>query len=520
MIVGQIGRAGDRQDSATISGNQRSTRRVGREHFRVAVLAIGDRDRHRCQHRAVGIGDRGVRGGDGDRRAPRRICCGAAGSRDGGGQIDHGRGIQLRDDLGGRVGGSQEEPQEADTRAQPAFAEVVLAAAFARGEHDLERVFANRPPGRAADGSQAVDAVEELGRPVLLDAVSSRGKARERVRSVRAGQNGRLPGHLRPGAVGPLFQQPDRHARKAQVRLAVGSRPQTVVVVVDVDETGETRGADRQRRRVGGGAEGRRAAVGGRGDLAAARPSGRIPGAVRDRGRLAARCARRVAERGAGGQEQRRAGRDRPHGRKGRAVRRVGPGPAAGRSGQSDTAHDGAGVRIGNRRRSRAAVDECREGDRLGGAWSRGSQRGAGAGEHRRVVNAGHGQGSGVGCGAESRGAAAGGGVHLGAAYAAGRIPGAVRDPGCFAILAVGRVAERGAGRNEQRRVGRHRADCCVGRAVGRKGPGSIAGGGGQGDAAEHGVSIGIGNRRRSGPAVDKRREGDRFGGVFVGGSQ
>ena len=49
------------------------------------------------------------------------------------------------------------------------------------------------------------------------------------------------------------------------------------------------------------------------------------------------------------------------------------------------------------------------------------------------------------------------------------------------------------------------RAHGDVVRAVQRIGPGAVAGDAGQGDAADHGVGVRVGDRRRAGAVVDER---------------
>ena len=198
-----------------------------------------------------------ARAGDRDCGAAGLVAGVIAGRRRGRRQVDHRRGVELRDDLGAGAGGRQEQPQGDLSRRQSALAEVVLDAALPAGELDLELVVAGRARGRAADGPQGVVAVEEAVGPVFRDPVGSGRQPGEGVRSVRAGQDRRFPRDVRPTAAG-LAQEVDGHARKPQVHAAAGRGAQAVVVVVDVDETGNACRAGRERGGVGGGAEGGR----------------------------------------------------------------------------------------------------------------------------------------------------------------------------------------------------------------------------------------------------------------------
>ena len=91
-------------------------------------------------------------------------------------------------------------------------------------------------------------------------------------------------------------------------------------------------------------------------------------------------CRRDIAQCGVAGQQEGRLVGNRAHGNKDGAVERVLPSAVAGRADQSDSAHDGVVVGVGDRCRRVAIVDErAGQVDRNRRVFVGGSHQGAGA---------------------------------------------------------------------------------------------------------------------------------------------
>ena len=95
-------------------------------------------------------------------------------------------------------------------------------------------------------------------------------------------------------------------------------------------------------------------------------------------------------------------------------------------------------------------------------------------------------------------------------ALAGGLVPSAVGNGGRFGVGAVGRVLEGGAGGQQEGLIGGDRADGGEGRLAAELiGPGALARGARQGDAAQLGIRVGVGDGRGPGAVVDERGEAD-----------
>ena len=279
-------------------------------------------------------------------------------------------------------------------------------------------------------------------------------------------------------------------------------------------------GSDRQRGGVGGGAERRRAADRGslrKIDVVAQQfRAGLVPGAVGDGGRFAIGAVGRVAhlQQRRIAQEQRRGGTDRPE----RLPARGGsdlvfPRAVAGNADDGHASLVGAGVGVGHRGRARRAVDEVLQGECQRGVFVGRADRGTARRrrQDRRVIDDHIGR---VGVAAEGGGAADGrlvGEIGPALGRAGGRVPGAIDQRRRFAGEIRGRrgVAERGGLRQEQGVGVGNVVHRLVRAAVERIFPRAVARGVSDGDAAEHGRRIGVGDRGDDGAVVIECAEGE-----------
>ena len=352
LVVGRGGRAAERQHAARVARSDRGAGQGGGEFFGIAVQRVGEGDFHRGEHRAVGVGDGGVRSRDGSRRSARRQASRVVGAGCRGGQVHRGGGVHLHD-VGVLDRSRGEHHSQRDFRGdQPAFAEVVLGAGLApRVARRWNR--RRRFPWPCRRSCRRYRCRRCSWRAASLECGRRRRPGRRNCTRRRAAEGRRFPRHLGPFARIVLFEEPKNDAGQTDVRSAVGRGAQAVIVGVDIDEAGEAPARDAQRGRIGGRAVRRRTADGGGGreiDLAAACAGGCIPSAVGNRGRVGGRPARRVAQRGVLRQEQGRRRADGRDGRERRAVGRVFPGSAAGQTDDGDAAHDRARIGVGNAR--------------------------------------------------------------------------------------------------------------------------------------------------------------------------
>ena len=192
----------------------------------------------------------------------------------------------------------------------------------------------------------------------------------------------------------------------------------------------------------------------------------------------------------------------------GRAVERVCPSSLAGNAHQRDAADDGARVHVGDAGRARAAGEERGNRDFLGGMVIGRSQRRTGRRERRGVVDARHRKRGRIGRGTEcGRAAVRARDRQIGpaAGRAGGGVPRAEEERGRLAVLRVRRVSQHGRLWQEQGRGGVHGSHVLVGRAVERIGPGSVADGADDGDPADDGVRVAVGDDSRVRAVVDDR---------------